>query len=101
MEAPVLSACCCGRIKPLPVLGAALGSATSFFVISNLAVWVGGTLYPKTFAGLVTCYAAAIPFFQKGLASDLLFSTVFFGVPVLIAHTREALEAKAHKNIAA
>jgi hypothetical protein len=90
-----------GRVKPLPVLGAALGSAISFYAVSNFAVWVGGTLYPKTFAGLVTCYVAAIPFFEKGLTSDLVFSAIFFSIPVLISLTRGALEGKADKDVAA
>lgn len=84
-------ACCLGmllrnRVKPLYVAGAALASSVSFFLISNFAVWLAGyNGYPKTFAGLSTCYVAAIPFFQRGLASDLFFSAVFFGVGVLAA----------------
>ena len=35
--------------------------------------------YPKTFAGLVACYAAAIPFFQNTLAGDLVFTALLFG----------------------
>jgi len=74
------------RVKPLYVLGAGLGSAVSFFLISNFAVWAAGYLgYPKTWAGLLLCYTKAIPFFRNGLASDLLFSVVFFSIPVLIA----------------
>jgi hypothetical protein len=92
-----------GRIKPHFVLGAGLGSAVSFFVVSNFAVWASGHLesYPMTFAGLLACYTAAIPFFQKGLASDLLFSAIFFSVPVLIALTRGTLPEKADKDVAA
>jgi len=59
--------------------GAAFASATIFFVITNFAVWFMGTTYPKTFDGLVACYIAAIPFFDRTLASDLLFSAIFFG----------------------
>jgi hypothetical protein len=72
------------RIKPLNVLGAALGSAVSFFLISNFGVWAAGTVgYPKTWAGLIASYVAAIPFFRNGLASDLFFAAVFFSIPVL------------------
>lgn len=57
---------------------------TSFFLISNFAVWVGGTMYPKTVAGLVTCYAAAIPFYRNDLLSTTLIAGAAFGVPVLV-----------------
>jgi hypothetical protein len=73
------------RVKPLYVAGAAFGSALSFFLMSNFAVWLAGVLYPRTLGGLTACYVAAIPFFEKGLASDLLFSAVLFSIPVLWA----------------
>ena len=72
------------RIKPLYVGGAALASSLSFFVASNFGVWLAGQLYPHTWSGLATCYVAAIPFFGRGLASDMLFSAVLFGLPVLM-----------------
>jgi hypothetical protein len=90
------------RVKPLNVLGAALGSAVSFFAVSNFAVWAAGNVgYPKTFAGLLECYIKAIPFFKKGLASDLLFSAVFFSVPVLIAMSRRVMAERPGRDIAA
>jgi hypothetical protein len=87
------------RVKPLYVIGAGLGSAVSFFLISNFGVWAAGYVgYPKTWAGLAASYAAAIPFFEKGVVSDLLFSAVFFSVPVLLAL---AGREKSHKDVAA
>lgn len=78
------------RVKPLYVGAAALASAVSFFLVSNFAVWLSWNLYPKTAAGLVSCYVAAIPFFEKGIVSDLVFSAIFFMIPVLIAQARGA-----------
>jgi len=63
--------------------GALLGP-TSFFVVSNYAVWAGGTMYPHTLAGLATCYAAAIPFYRNDLASTSIVLALAFGVPVLV-----------------
>jgi hypothetical protein len=84
-----------GRVKPLNVLGAALGSSVSFFLISNFGVWMAGYVgYPKTWAGLLASYVAAIPFFQKGIVSDVVFSAIFFTVPVLIAAARGVDEGK-------
>ena len=59
--------------------GAALLSSTIFFITTNFDVWARGTTYAKTAAGLVTCYVAAIPYFGNTIASDLLFSAIFFG----------------------
>lgn len=63
----------------LRVTGASLAAATFFFIVSNFAVWAFDGLYPMTFQGLVTCYAAAIPFFQNWLAGTLFYSAVLFG----------------------
>lgn len=78
------------RVSPLSVVGAALGSATGFFIVSNFGVWLAGTLYPHTWSGFVTCYVAALPFFGKGILSNLLFSAIFFGLPAWYAHLTRA-----------
>jgi hypothetical protein len=84
----------------LRVGGAALVSSVSFFVVSNFAVWaVWGDLYPKTFAGLMTCYVAAIPFFRHTVEGDLIFTALIFGVPAAIALL--ARPGKAHNTAAA
>jgi len=67
----------------LRVAGAALASSISFFVVSNFAVWACWDMYPKTLSGLMTCYAAGLPFFRRGLAGDMLFTAVMFGLPAL------------------
>ena len=69
----------------LRVAGAALASSVSFFILSDLAVWAFGTMYPKTGSGLVSCYVAALPFFRRGLAGDMLFTAVMFGLPAIAA----------------
>jgi hypothetical protein len=62
-------------------VGSVLGGSLSFFVLTNLAVFSfgDGMMYPHTFAGLVSCFEMAIPFYRNTLLSDLLFTTVFFG----------------------
>jgi hypothetical protein len=67
----------------LRVAGAAVASSVSFFVVSNFAVWACWPLYPKTLSGLLACYAAGVPFFRRGIAGDMLFTAVMFGLPVL------------------
>jgi len=66
------------------VVGAAVTSSVSFFVISNFAVWAAWGMYPRTFSGLTACYAAGLPFFRGTVASDLFFSLAMFGTPVLV-----------------
>ncbi len=65
----------------LRIAGAALASSVSFFVVSNFAVWACWDMYPKTFAGLMTCYAAGLPFFRRGIAGDLFYTAGMFGCP--------------------
>lgn len=80
-----------GRVKPLNVLGAGLGTGVGFFLTSNFAVWAFGNIaYPKNLAGLIDCYTKAIPFFRNGIISDVVFSLVFFGIGALVAQTRPA-----------
>ena len=69
----------------LRVGGAALAGSVSFFAVSNFAVWACWNMYPKTMSGLMTCYAAGLPFFRRGIAGDMLFTAVMFGLPVLAA----------------
>lgn len=59
--------------------GSVLASSVIFFVVTNFAVWMMGTTYAKTLAGLVTCYVMALPFFGNTLVSDALFTAILFG----------------------
>jgi hypothetical protein len=61
------------------ISGAALLGAILFFVTTNGGVWLFGSFYPKTGAGLLACYTGAIPFFWNTLASDLIYTLVLFG----------------------
>jgi hypothetical protein len=82
-------------LKKVSVKNVVLASVTasvSFFVITNFGVWMLGTLYPKTPAGLMESYFAAIPFFQNSLIGDLFFSGVMFGVYELVKHKVPALQ---------
>ncbi len=69
--------------RPLRIFGACLTMSVSFFLISNFAVWLGWTMYPKTLAGLIQCYTLALPFFRRELLGDFLFTAVFFAAPAL------------------
>ena len=62
---------------------AVLASAVTFFLLSNFGMWASG-YYPRTWAGLVECYVAALPFFRNTLASDALYSAALFGGHALL-----------------
>jgi hypothetical protein len=80
---------------PARVIGAALASSVSFFLISNFAVWAAWSqMYPRSFNGLMMSYAAGIPFFRGTVESDLFFSIAMFGTPVFL----HALSGWFHKT---
>jgi hypothetical protein len=68
-----------GRQTVGPLSVATLLGAIQFFVITNFAVWLFGNTYPHSFAGLLTCYTAGIPFLGNTLAGDAVHAALFFG----------------------
>jgi hypothetical protein len=53
-----------------------LGS-TQFFIITNFFIWLGSEVeYPRTFAGLIACYSAAVPFFERTVLGDLFYTGI-------------------------
>ena len=67
------------RRTPLRIGAAAVVSSVTFFVITNFGMWLFSGFYPLTYAGLVACYTAAIPFFQNTVAGDLFYTVLLFG----------------------
>jgi hypothetical protein len=61
---------------------------TSFFIVSDYAVWAAGGMYPHTMAGLRDCYIAALPFYRNDLISTGIVAGLAFGVPVLVRHMK-------------
>jgi hypothetical protein len=79
------------------VIGGPVIASTSFFAVSNYAVWAGGIMYPHTMAGLGACYVAALPFYRNDLLSTTVITVVAFGAPVVV---RKLVEQRAHKMAA-
>jgi hypothetical protein len=71
-------------VTVLRVVSGVLASSTSFFLLSNFMVWMGGGLYAHSAAGLASCYAAGLPFYGNDLLSTAVFATAFFGLPVVV-----------------
>jgi hypothetical protein len=82
------------RVTVTRVLGAPVVASTSFFAISNYAVWAGSAMYPHTAAGLGACYVAALPFYRNDLLSTTAITVVAFGVPALVSKMAESRAAK-------
>jgi hypothetical protein len=68
------------RVNALTVLLASIGTGILFFLISNAGVWAVSGMYPRTFGGLMTCYAAAIPFFRNDLFGNFFLNTIMGSV---------------------
>jgi hypothetical protein len=82
-----------GRVGAAVIL-----SSTSFFLASNFAAWtVLPDTYPHTFSGLMTAYAAGLPFYRNDLLSTTLVAGLAFGLPALVEHYRAHAAMSAHK----
>jgi hypothetical protein len=66
------------------ILGS-LAGVVFFYITSNFLDWIGGGLdinnqpYPKTFNGLINCFAAGLPFLRGSIFATFLFNGMFFG----------------------
>ncbi len=84
--------------SPVWIGSAAVAGSVQFFLLTNFA-WLGASnMYPHTLAGMLSCYAAGIPFFWRTLASDVFYSGVLFGLHAWLSRTvarRERVAAEA------
>lgn len=62
----------------LKIVLAALISSVGFFIITNFAVWAFFDWYSHDWAGLVSCFTLALPFFRNSLFGDVIYAGVFF-----------------------
>lgn len=60
-----------------------------FFLVSNFGVWQTGGMYPKTGAGLMACYVAALPY-----ALNMFLGTLVFGVVIMGAYNLATQQRK-------
>ena len=74
----LISAFVLKRAKTQSVVLTALGSGILFFLLTNFSSWVGYSYYPKSFAGLLLCYEAGLPFFRVSIIGDIAFALILF-----------------------
>ena len=77
------------NITPVRVGAAAFAASLQFFLITNFSVWMESSLgplhlYPANLQGLAACYVAALPFWGRTLAGDLIYSGAIFGLYELL-----------------
>lgn len=89
-----------GRPSALRVAGGVMASATSFFILSNFAVWMGSAMYAHTVAGLGACYVAAIPFYANDLISTAITAGALFGLPALARNIAATMHEAQNSRIA-
>lgn len=78
--------------SPVQIGTAALLGPLAYFIMSNFTVWIGGggLQRPRTFSGLLQCYADGLPFLQTSLYGTFFFSALLFGGYYLInEHARQ------------
>ena len=69
---------------------AAILGPTTFWLVSNYGVWTSGMNgYPHTLSGLITCYAAAIPFYRNDLISTSIVLGSAFAIEALVRRLRQ------------
>jgi hypothetical protein len=61
---------------------AAVAGSVFFFLYTNFGVWLqgDGTLYAKTWSGLLQCYAMGVPFYRTMLLGNLIIVPAFMMV---------------------
>lgn len=85
-----------GRPRWLAVIGGSLASSLVFFLSTNLAHWAFTTDYPHTGAGLVACFAAALPFHRWMPVGDVAWTLLVFG---LLAAAWSAADAASSRRL--
>ena len=74
---------------------ASIAAPTIFFLISNLTVWMGSQVtYSKDFSGLMKCYIAGLPFYERSLIATLLF------LPVILVSYNYLVKQKTELKLA-
>jgi hypothetical protein len=89
------------KTKWVPVVGAALASSVSFFLITNLVAWAWLDMYPKNLSGVMMSYVAGLPFFRHALAGDLIFTVGMFATPMALHALSHALSRQRDSAAAA
>lgn len=64
------------------------------WIVTDIGVWLGSSVYPQTLAGFWACLVAAIPFEFRFLAGTLIYGVVLFGSFEWVSHKFPSLQSK-------
>lgn len=74
------------------VLTSGVASGVGFFLVTNAAVWLHGTMYPHTVEGLLACYGAGLAFYRdsgnfllNGVISTWLYASAILALRAALA----------------
>jgi hypothetical protein len=79
------------KVNVTNVILASFISASVFYLITNFAFFYPATLYPHNISGILTSYAAGLPFFRNMLIGNMVFSAVLFSSFYLLSKRYPAL----------
>lgn len=79
------------KVNVTNVVLASFISASVFYLITNFAFFYPISLYPHNISGVLTSYAAGLPFFRNMLVGNLVFSAVLFSSFYLLVKRYPAL----------
>lgn len=69
-------------------------TAGLFFLITNFGSWLNNPMYLQNFSGLLTSYAAGLPFFQNTLLGDICYLAILFGATKVFGFSLKPLYGK-------
>lgn len=76
-----------------------LAGSLGFFAVTNTAVWAFSGMYPLTGAGLLSAFAAGLPFLRNTVFGDLAYTSIFFGLSAVMgAMWRYMITARSHAH---
>jgi hypothetical protein len=78
---------------------AAFAGAAQFFLVTNFAVWLYFDTFPKSPAGLATCYITGLPLFGNTLAGDAIYAALLFGGYAFAEHFLPVMRQSARETV--
>ncbi len=69
-------------VGEMTVMG--IAAVLFFYLYTNFGWWLLTNMYPPTWAGLIQCYIAALPFLKNQLLGNLFFVPLFTSLALMI-----------------
>lgn len=73
-------------------IGSSLVIVLIHWIVTDIGVWLGSTIYPQTIEGLWACLLAAIPYERNLLVGTLVYGSIMFGAFEWLKYKLPALQ---------